>query len=148
MGKKRGRPTAAGGGGVAKRIGESGSAANPEDSEVIDDTVRMLDTDQYVDELMVEGDAEEALRLARDALREAGRLMVGGDRESPRDARVSGVVGAGPRDENPVVVHVEVASVESGRCTLRLAGSAAEGLIKQGFARMAVEKVLRELKSR
>ena len=148
MGKKRGRPTAACGRGAAKKSGESGSAVNPEDSEVVDDTVRMLDTDQYVDELPVEGDAEEALRLARDALREAGRLMVGGDRESPRDARVSGVVGAGPRDENPVVVHVDVVCAETGRCTLRLAGSAAEGLIKQGLARMAVEKVLRELKSR
>lgn len=148
MGKKRGRPTAAGGRGVAKKTGESGSAANPEDSEVVDDTVRTLDTDQYVDELTVEGDAEEALRLAHDALREVGRLVVGGDRDGPRDARVSGVVGAGPRDENPVVVHVDVVCAEAGRCTLRIAGSAAEGLIKQGLARMAVEKVLLELKSR
>ena len=132
MGKKRGRPTAACGRGAAKKSGESGSAVNPEDSEVVDDTVRMLDTDQYVGELPVEGDAEEALRLARDALREAGRLMVGVDRDSPRCARVSGVVGAGPRDENPVVVRIDVVCTGQG-ATLRLASSAAEGLIKQNL---------------
>ena len=136
---------AAEGGKIAAKIsGKSSPAIAQEDSEIMRKAARRLETDQYREERTIEGDAGSVLRLVYDALKNTGRILDENERESSVTPRISGVVGAGFFGKNPAVVHAEIVGAEEGRCTLRLTGSAKEGLIKQATAKKAVEKVLRE----
>ncbi len=139
---------AAGGKIAAKITGKSSPAATQEDSEIMRQAARRLDTDQYSEERTIEEDARSVLQLAYDALKNTGRILEENERESSVNPRISGVVGSGFFGKNPAVVHAEIVGAEEERCTLRLTGFAKEGLIKQGTARKAVEKVLREFDSR
>ena len=140
---------AAAGGKIAAKIsGKSSSATTQEDSEIMRKAARRLDTDQYSEERTIEEDARSVLQLAYDALKNTGRILEENERESSVNPRISGVVGSGFFGKNPAVVHAEIVGAEEERCTLRLTGFAKEGLIKQGTARKAVEKVLREFDSR
>lgn len=139
---------AAAGGKIAAKIsGKSSPAVTAEDSEIMRKAARRLDTDQYREERMIEGDARSVLQLAYDALKNTGRILEENERESSVNPRIPGVVGAGFFGKNPAVVHAEIVGADERRCTLRLTGAAKEGLIKQGTARKAVEKVLREFDS-
>ena len=74
-------------------------------------------------------DAAHAIRLAEEA--EEGCM------------RVTGVINAGIMNMSPVVLCVEIGSddADAGRCTVRIAGFAKEGLISQHAAEKGVAKL-------
>ncbi len=133
---------------AAKMTGKPNPAVTAEDSEIMRRAARRLDTEQYREERSVEGDPKSVLRMVYDAMRSIGRILEEHERESSANPGISGVVGSGFLGKNPAVVHAEIVEIREGRCTLCIEGSAKEGLIKQGTARKAVEKLLRELDSR
>lgn len=133
---------------AAKITGSSSVAKGAENSESMRRAARRLDTEQHREERSLEGDPKSVLRRVYDAMHSVGRILEEHERESSSNPRISGVVGSGFLGKNPAVVHAEIVEVREGRCILCIEGSAKEGLIKQGTARKAVEKLLRELDSR
>lgn len=55
--------------------------------------------------------------------------------------RVTGVINAGIMNMSPVVLCVEIGEDDAGRCTVRLAGFAKEGMISQHAAEKGVVKL-------
>ena len=55
--------------------------------------------------------------------------------------RVTGVISAGIMNMSPVVLCVEIGAGDSGRCTVRIAGFAKEGMISQHAAEKGVAKL-------
>ena len=55
--------------------------------------------------------------------------------------RVTGVINAGIMNMSPVVLCVEIGAEDAGRCAVRIAGFAKEGLISQHAAEKGVAKL-------
>ncbi len=132
----------------ARLVGISQLEKIADDAPVVRKAASKLPTGQYQEECVMEGEPKRALQKAYDVLKETGRVLEENERDSSLNPRISGVVGSGFLGKNPAVIHVEIVDVLDTRCTLRVTGSAKEGLIKQGTAEKAVKKVIRELEAR
>jgi len=86
--------------------------------------------------------ADAALRRVVQVLSEAGEIHPS-DTEAPG---VRAVVGSGFLEMNPAVIDATVEPVDDKRTRVKLRASAKEGLIKQGTAQKAIEKVASALR--
>ncbi|MBN2579663.1 MAG: hypothetical protein JXB10_11795 [Pirellulales bacterium] len=108
---------------------------------------RYLPTERFQMELTLRADLRTVLTKSCSLLADKGRIVDSDQLRTSPYPTVSGVLGSGFLNMNPVVVYVEVVQSDENACKVIVTGAAKEGLIKQSSAKKAVCRLAEELKT-